>query len=26
MVFTMGVLDKWRFCPICGEAIEKHAD
>ena len=22
----MGALDGWRFCPICGEAIEKHAD
>jgi ADP-ribose pyrophosphatase YjhB (NUDIX family) len=26
MVFTVSVLDTWRFCPICGEAIEKHAD
>jgi len=23
MVPRMGVLDRWRFCPICGEAIEK---
>jgi ADP-ribose pyrophosphatase YjhB (NUDIX family) len=22
----MGVLDDWRFCPICGEAIEKVED
>ena len=22
----MGVLDGWRFCPICGEAIEKVED
>jgi ADP-ribose pyrophosphatase YjhB (NUDIX family) len=22
----MGALDGWRFCPICGEAIDKHAD
>jgi ADP-ribose pyrophosphatase YjhB (NUDIX family) len=26
MVFLMGALDGWRFCPICGEAIEKVAD
>jgi 8-oxo-dGTP diphosphatase len=25
-VFLVGVLDGWRFCPICGEAIVKHAD
>jgi ADP-ribose pyrophosphatase YjhB (NUDIX family) len=23
MVQRMGALDDWRFCPICGEAIEK---
>jgi ADP-ribose pyrophosphatase YjhB (NUDIX family) len=23
MVRLVGVLDGWRFCPICGEAIEK---
>ena len=22
----MGALDDWRFCPVCGEAIEKIAD
>jgi ADP-ribose pyrophosphatase YjhB (NUDIX family) len=22
----MGALDGWRFCPICGEAIDKHDD
>jgi ADP-ribose pyrophosphatase YjhB (NUDIX family) len=22
----MSVLDGWRFCPICGEAIDKHDD
>src|SRR3954452_13003528 len=26
MVSLMGALDGWRFCPICGEAIYKHAD
>jgi ADP-ribose pyrophosphatase YjhB (NUDIX family) len=26
MVLTMGALDGWRFCPICGEAIEKVED
>ena len=26
MVFTVGILDDWCFCPICGEAIEKVAD
>jgi ADP-ribose pyrophosphatase YjhB (NUDIX family) len=26
MVLGMGVLDDWRFCPICGEAIEKVDD
>jgi dATP pyrophosphohydrolase len=26
MVLLMGALDGWRFCPICGEAIEKHED
>jgi 8-oxo-dGTP diphosphatase len=26
MVLRMGVLDDWRFCPICGEAIEKVED
>jgi ADP-ribose pyrophosphatase YjhB (NUDIX family) len=25
MVSRMGALDGWRFCPICGEAIDKHA-
>jgi ADP-ribose pyrophosphatase YjhB (NUDIX family) len=23
MVLRVGALDDWRFCPICGEAIEK---
>jgi ADP-ribose pyrophosphatase YjhB (NUDIX family) len=22
----MSALDGWRFCPICGEAIDKHGD
>jgi len=22
----MGALDKWRFCPVCGEAIDKVED
>jgi ADP-ribose pyrophosphatase YjhB (NUDIX family) len=26
MVCDMGALDGWRFCPICGEAIEKVDD
>ena len=26
MVSLMGALDGWRFCPICGEAIDKRAD
>ena len=26
MVPRMGALDEWRFCPICGEAIEKVED
>lgn len=26
MVPAMGALDGWRFCPICGEAIDKHED
>lgn len=26
MVSAMGALDGWRFCPICGEAIDKHDD
>jgi ADP-ribose pyrophosphatase YjhB (NUDIX family) len=26
MVSLMGALDGWRFCPICGEAIDNHAD
>lgn len=26
MVLRMGALDDWRFCPICGEAIEKVDD
>jgi 8-oxo-dGTP diphosphatase len=26
MVSRMGALDGWRFCPICGEAIEKRID
>jgi ADP-ribose pyrophosphatase YjhB (NUDIX family) len=26
MVSRMGALDGWRFCPICGEAIDKHTD
>src|SRR6266540_7276763 len=26
MVLAMGALDDWRFCPICGEAIEKVED
>jgi ADP-ribose pyrophosphatase YjhB (NUDIX family) len=26
MVLGMGALDDWRFCPICGEAIEKVDD
>jgi ADP-ribose pyrophosphatase YjhB (NUDIX family) len=26
MVDLVGVLDGWRFCPICGEAIEKVED
>jgi 8-oxo-dGTP diphosphatase len=26
MVLRMGALDDWRFCPICGEAIEKVED
>jgi ADP-ribose pyrophosphatase YjhB (NUDIX family) len=26
MVLGMGALDDWRFCPICGEAIEKAED
>ena len=26
MVFTMGALDGWRFCPICGEAIDNEGD
>ena len=26
MVFRMGALDAWRFCPICGERIEKVDD
>ena len=26
MVLVMGALDGWRFCPICGEAIEKVED
>jgi ADP-ribose pyrophosphatase YjhB (NUDIX family) len=26
MVLPMGALDGWRFCPICGEAIDKHPD
>jgi 8-oxo-dGTP diphosphatase len=26
MVSSMGVLDGWRFCPICGEAIDNHAE
>jgi ADP-ribose pyrophosphatase YjhB (NUDIX family) len=26
MVLPMGALDAWRFCPVCGEAIEKIED
>jgi NAD+ diphosphatase len=26
MVSRMGALDGWKFCPICGEAIDKHND
>jgi ADP-ribose pyrophosphatase YjhB (NUDIX family) len=26
MVSLMGALDGWRFCPICGEAIDNRAD
>jgi 8-oxo-dGTP diphosphatase len=26
MVRLVGALDGWRFCPICGEAIEKRED
>jgi ADP-ribose pyrophosphatase YjhB (NUDIX family) len=26
MVLLMGALDGWRFCPICGEAIDKQAE
>src|SRR5437660_10196659 len=26
MVPPMGALDSWRFCPVCGEAIEKIED
>jgi ADP-ribose pyrophosphatase YjhB (NUDIX family) len=26
MVLLMGALDGWRFCPLCGEAIEKVED
>src|SRR2546430_5472996 len=26
MVPPMGALDSWRFCPVCGEAIEKGED
>jgi ADP-ribose pyrophosphatase YjhB (NUDIX family) len=26
MVLPVGALDGWRFCPICGEAIEKVED
>jgi ADP-ribose pyrophosphatase YjhB (NUDIX family) len=26
MVHSVGALDGWRFCPICGEAIEKVDD
>ena len=26
MVPPMGALDGWRFCPICGEAIDKVED
>jgi ADP-ribose pyrophosphatase YjhB (NUDIX family) len=26
MVLAVGALDDWRFCPICGEAIEKVND
>src|SRR2546423_15412322 len=26
MVPPMGALDSWRFCPRCGEAIEKIED
>ncbi len=26
MVLAVGALDDWRFCPICGEAIEKVED
>ena len=26
MVPPMGALDSWRFCPVCGEAIEKVED
>ena len=26
MVLLVGTLDGWRFCPLCGEAIEKVED
>jgi ADP-ribose pyrophosphatase YjhB (NUDIX family) len=26
MVFLMGALDGWRFCPICGEAIDNQGE
>src|SRR5207244_13094129 len=26
MVPPMGALDSWRFCPVCGEAIDKVDD
>jgi ADP-ribose pyrophosphatase YjhB (NUDIX family) len=26
MVLLMGALDGWRFCPVCGEAIDKVED
>jgi ADP-ribose pyrophosphatase YjhB (NUDIX family) len=26
MVLLMGALDAWRFCPVCGEAIDKVED
>jgi ADP-ribose pyrophosphatase YjhB (NUDIX family) len=26
MVLLVGALDGWRFCPLCGEAIEKVED
>src|SRR3989475_11030816 len=26
MVLLMSALDAWRFCPLCGEAIEKVED